>query len=338
MRPARDLFRDTGVKLLALILAWGLWYVVRADMDEARALTLPVELRPVPGCGIEGEAQRSHVTVQLRGPRHDVELLMSGTRPLVVPIRATDLAADQMSGQREIGAEDFDLPEPISPGSVRIEEVRGEPLRVRLWRVESRSVPVRSPEFPGADDAGIQVERKSWPPKVLVRGPIDSLNALVWIDAHVDRETLRRAVLQMGDEPRMQVSLPLTLPDLEGGGFTLIEPRTVEVQAELVRSGGARLPVPIVLVEDAGTTARTLRLVAAERAYLAGDPPRVILDLRGTPRAVASASAASVRAYVHVGELPADADHGELRIHVSGLPPGVALANENLTVPVEVVR
>jgi hypothetical protein len=338
MNVLRALFANAGMKLLALLLAWGLWFVVREDLDEVRDAVLRVSVRPVPGSNIDAAVENDQVTVRVRGPRRDVDQLVDVARELLVRVRPDDLNVDQLTAVRELGADDLLLPPPLPPDAVRIEEMSPETITVRLWRVERREVPVRTPEFPGLEDLNVSVERRSWPQKALVRGPADDLVKLPWLDSTVDREQLRRAVEAMGDSGRVSTSLPLLLTNAPTANFQVIEPRALEVRFDLVRSATLTVTVPLPLLDDAGARPRRIRVAPGDRpGIVAGTPPQIALELRGPPKALATVTPESIRAFLLASELPADAKSGELRVHTSDLPAGVSLAREPLTVPVEVV-
>src|SRR6185295_7812065 len=57
MSLRRSVFGNWGVKLLALLLAWGIWYVVREDLDEPRKVILHVVARAPAGGAVDGEVQ-----------------------------------------------------------------------------------------------------------------------------------------------------------------------------------------------------------------------------------------------------------------------------------------
>lgn len=329
MSEKRSLFANWGVKLLALLLAWGIWYVVREDLDEPRDFSLPVAVQVAQGASLEGSVHEpAYVSVKVKGPRREVDLLAGG-KPLVAPVRADDLAVDQNTGTKAFRADDLALPEPMRPGSIRILEMEPDVVLVRLWRVARREVPLAPPEFPGTAELNVQVERRRWPQKAVVRAPADQLDSLLVLRTAVDRDQLRRFVEAMGDAPRTTVTLPLTL--LDAGTLSVLEPKPLEVTADLVRDGEATIKVPLAILRDAAAAPRALRVVDPERPWFqAGEPPLVTLELRGNPVALAAVTPQTVRAFLLESDLPAGATEGELRVHTSDLPSGVALAREDL--------
>jgi hypothetical protein len=340
MSERRSFFANWGVKLLALLLAWGIWYVVREDLDEPRDLSLKVAIQVAEGAEMEAALHgASHVSVKLKGPRREVDLLASGMRPLIAHVRADDLAVDQNTGTRAFRAEDLVLPEPVRPGTVRIVEMDPDVVMVRLWRVARREVPLKPPEFPGTSELNVQVERRRWPQKAVVRGPAEELDSHLTLRTAVDREQLRRFVEAMGDAPRTTVTLPLTILDVTPGLLTVIEPKDLEVTADLVRNGEASVQVPLSILRAAEGPSRGLQVVDPQRSWFtAGDPPTITLEMRGNPLALATVTPQTVRAFLLESELAADATEGELRVHTSDLPSGVVLSREDLVLPVRAAR
>ncbi|MCE9635139.1 MAG: hypothetical protein K8T90_05470 [Planctomycetes bacterium] len=363
MSVERTFVGNAGVKLLALLLAWGLWFAVREDLDEVREARPRVVVIAAAGSGIEGESLVPRVSVKLKGPRHELDLFENTDRALVLPVRADDLTADQHSGTKVFTAEDILVPEPIRPGTVRVIEVEPDPVQVRLWRVERRDVPLAPPEFPGIEDLGVQVERRRWPQKAVVRAPTDQLGGLLVLKTGVDRDQLRRFVEAMGDAPRTTVTLPLSVIDTPTERLTIAEPTRLEVTADLVRNAEITVTLRLDVFDaapvggsgapggasgtDSGAFARSVTVMDPQKPwFVAGDPPKVNLALRGNPRSLASlgsapaggATALPVRVYVTTADLPAGASRGEVRVHASDLPPGVALANGDLTLTLEVSR
>lgn len=338
MTAGESAFGSSGVKLLALLLAWGIWFVVREDLEEPAAMTTVV-VRAPPGSNVEGEiVGGGAVSVKLKGARRDIEMIVGAQRPLVANLRAEDLAPDQYTGSRDFHADDLAFPEPVRPGSVRIVEMEPETLAVRLWRVERREIQLAPPEFPGTDELNVQVERKRWPPKVVVRAPSQQLKDVLVLRTTVDREQLRRHVEAMGDAARTTVTLPLALVDVPPGVLTVIEPRSLEATADLVRNVETTVTVRLSVLRDVAAPARDLTIVDPRKPWFhAGDPPTITLALRGSPRAVASIPPGSVRAFLLESELAVGANAGELRVRVADLPPGV-LPRDELLVPVRTAR
>lgn len=335
------IFRNPVPKLLSLLLAWGLWYVIREDLEDTRDATLSVVVEAQNGCDLDGVVTTPRVAVKLKGPRREVEEVASGVHALIAPLAAGDLGVDRHSGVREFRADDLRLPTPLRPGVVRIVEMDPEVVRVLVRRVESRTIPLAPPEFPGAAEAHVVVETKRRPSEVVVRGPVEHLRTILELRTSVGRDQLRRAAEAMGDAARTTVTLALTIDPAQRPFVTLLEPREIDVVVDLVRTQESEVNLPLAIYRDATPGTQTRRLVFTElnKAWLVSrDPPRIQLKVRGSPRSLANLRPETLRAFVLESELPADATFGDLRVHTSDLPPGVTLDRDDYTVSVEVAR
>jgi hypothetical protein len=119
-----------------------------------------------------------------------------------------------------------------------------------------------------------------------------------------------------------------------------VEPRVLEVTADLARNAEVSVTLPLAVFRDADGAGPHLRVLAdpARPWVLAGEPPRIAIVLRGTPRSLAAVAPQTIRAFVVASEMPPGVERGDLRVHTSDLPSGVALAKEDLSVPVEIAR
>lgn len=344
MTVLRSLFRNWGAKLLSLALAWGLWYAIREDLEDVRQATLAVEAQAPQGSDLDGVVLSPRVAVTLKGPRREVDELASGAHPLLAPLSDGDLAVDQHSRIRDFRAEDLLPASPLRAGVVRIVEMEPKVVRVQVRRLESRTVPLAPPEFAGAADAHVVVELKRRPAEALVRGPVEQLRSVVELRTTVAREHLRRAVEAMGDAGRTTVTLPLTVDPTQKPFVTILEPRELDVTVDLVRVHEIEVQMPLSIYRERGPespegAARRLQFAEINRPCLVSrSPPRIVVKLRGSPRALSSVRPDALRAFVLEEELPPDATFGDLRIHLSDLPPGVTLDRDDYAVSVETVH
>jgi hypothetical protein len=339
----RPLLRNWGAKLLSLLLAWGLWYAVREDLEDVREATLTVVAEGPEGADLDGVVLTPRVAAKLKGPRREVEVMASGAHALVAPLSAGDLAVDQHTTVREFRSTDLRPPAPMRPGVVRIVEMDPEVVRVQVRRLETRQIPLAPPEFPGAKEAQVVVEIRRRPEEVLVRGPVEQLRSILELRTSVPREQIRRAAESMGDAARTTVTLPLVVDPAQRPFATLLEPRDLEATVDLVRvqEREVTLPLSIYRDEDAirGAGPRRLQFAEINKPCLASrDPPAIQVRLRGSPRALDAVRAETLRAFVLEHELPIEATFGDLRVHTSDLPPGVTLDRDDYAVSVEIVH
>lgn len=339
MTAGRLVTENWGLKLLALLLAWGIWFVLRGDLEERQDATVRVTLDLPPG--IDGEPLPASVAVRLHGHRRDLDAFLRGVPSMRVRVETADLAVDQTSATRVVEPRELVPLEPFGAHAVRVAEFADRAgLRLRLWRVEARTIQLAQPLFPGIEDLPVRVERPSWPTQATVEGPVEELARILALRTTVDRDQLRQFAASAGDAPRTSVTLPLTIADVPSDRLRVLSPVPAKfaVTADLVRAASRTIEVPLLVLAEGGP-ARPLRLEAPGRAwFLAGDPPRISLELRGSPRALESIVPEQVRAFVLASELAPGADAGDLRVHVADLPAGVAPALEDLRVSVRTQR
>ena len=344
MTAFRAFFRNWGAKLLSLVLAWGIWYAVREDLEDERQATVPVIAEAPPGSDLDGVVLTSRVAVTIKGPRREVDEMASGSHPLVAPLTADDLASDELSKFRDFRAEDLHVASPLRPGVVRIVEMEPRLVRVQVRRLESRTVPLSPPDFPGANDVHVGVVIKRRSEEALVRGPVEHLRSILELKTAVARDAFRRAVESMGDSGHTTVTLPLTVDASQKSFVTLLEPREPEVTVDLVRLQDKEVEVPLSIFRDRGPgsadgPARRLQFAEINRPCLVSrHPPRVLFKLRGSPKSLAAVRAETLRAFVLEEELSPELAFGDLRVHMSDLPQGVTLDREDYFVSVETVH
>jgi YbbR domain-containing protein len=122
MRWLRDLLlRNWPLKLLSLVLAYGLWAIVHQSPVIEIGVTVPLEIRHLPAGLMVASELPAQIYVQLRGPENRIRMLAAGDIGV-----ALDLAAAEPGNHTlALGAENVERP----PG---IEVVRVVPEEVRL--------------------------------------------------------------------------------------------------------------------------------------------------------------------------------------------------------------
>jgi YbbR-like protein len=159
----RAVFRDVGLKLLSLLVAFALWFFVNAgERDTEAALQVPLELRNIP----------AHL--MLVSPRTDfIDLRVSGPRTLLRRIDRDRLAMSlDLSGVRP-GPAVFRLrPEALElPRGVNVVRLTPSEITLEVARVVRKTVPVRL-AFSGKPPTDLRVtEVKLAPESVEVFGP-----------------------------------------------------------------------------------------------------------------------------------------------------------------------
>jgi YbbR domain-containing protein len=191
-----------GLKVLALIIALGLW--LAGHRDTERAIEVPVEFRNIPQDLMVMDNRIDYVVLRLMGPRTLVSTLDSQTLKL-----SLDLAgAKSGSASFPLGADDFNVPRGVAIG-----RITPPVIHLRLEPVVKRMLPV-TVRLSGKPTAGYVIgETAANPRTVSVQGPAEEVRRLSTIETiSVDVEDSRSAIKR-----RVRLSTdgkPLTLsPD-----------------------------------------------------------------------------------------------------------------------------
>lgn len=339
MRLFRLLVAHPGLKLFSLVLAWGLWYAVREDLDETRTVTLRVEADPGSDAGVDGQVLTDSVEVRIKGSRREVELLANGLRPLRAPIASGDLAVDQYSGTKAFRASELRFPAPVAANAVRIVEMEPQKVDVRVRRIQQRDLPLAPPIFPPAEETRVRIETRKLPERVWVRAPAEHLRTLIDVKTVVDREQLLGLISRMDDSVRTTATVQLHIDASQADLLELIEPRTLEAVIELVRVDEQTIVVPLVVLQPRGQDSVTMTVAAQNKPWVfVGPEPAVNLTLRGSRENLAAVDSRRIRAFLLATDLPPEGNLADIPVHVADLPQGVALDRTDYTVTVEFAR
>ena len=219
----RTLFRDLPRKLLALVLAVGLWLSVASEPVVERQLDVPLGIQNVPA-GLELADVPGTVTVRVRGASSIVSRLAPGDVMAILDL------ADEHPGPRL-----FDL---LAAGRLRapfgVEVTRVVPpaVAVALERTGSpRAVPI-APEIEGDPAPGFEIAGISTlPPEVEVVGPERRLAAVA--------AALTEPVSIAGASKPVRATVAVSLRDPL---LRLVGPRTAEVTVDVRAGPGAHPP------------------------------------------------------------------------------------------------
>lgn len=345
MNLLRATVANPGLKLLSLLLAWGLWYVVREGLEDvvpanlrvaADAADPSVDGAGVDGVGVDGEVLHPAVFVKLKGTQREIELVTRGDQPLAAPIAPSDLAADELAREKEFRAEDLVLPLP--GGRVRIVEMEPEVVRVRVRRIERREIALAPPAFPGAGEMRVQIQLRKSPDRVWVRAASEHLRSNLDLRTVVPRADLQRAVASMGDSAKVTATFQLQVDPAQAAIMQVLDPRELVCTAEIGRFDEEILTVPVAILSAPGDgEGRRITVAEANHPWVfAGPPPQVKLVLRGSRAALDLALARPPRAFLLAAEVPSDGSArsatADVPLHVADLPPGVSLDREDATV------
>ncbi|MBI2219662.1 MAG: YbbR-like domain-containing protein [Acidobacteria bacterium] len=159
-------FRNLGLKVLAVLVAAGLWFVVAGEHVVERNMRVPLEFRNIPeGMEIVGDPPTA-VDVRLRGSSGLLAKLQPGEVVAVLDLRGA------RRGMRLFHLQTDSVNRPYG---VSVSHVQPPTLSLVLEPTSSRIVPVR-PALEGEPAAGYVVRAvRSDPATVEIIGPEDHL-------------------------------------------------------------------------------------------------------------------------------------------------------------------
>ena len=232
-----------GLKVLAIIIAVGLW--VAGHRDVERAVEVPVEFRNIPSDLMVMDNRVDYVVLRLSGPRTLVSTLDADDLKMGLDLHD----ARPGSVSYPLGSNSFNVPR-----GVTVARITPPVVHLRLEPVIKRTLPVTvrfvNKPPPGQKIAEALVE----PERVSVLGPADEVRKLVSVETvAIDLEESRSAVkrkvrLATDGKPFSfspdQVEITLTLGeeeisrtfgsiDVDAKGFTgeyTVSPRSVHLQ------------------------------------------------------------------------------------------------------------
>lgn len=164
------LSHNLGLKIVALILAGGLWMIVSAQRREQvteQAFRLPLQFTGIPeGLIVTSEDLPEYITVRIRGPESRIQAFSARNRSVQVDVsQATAGEVDQAISDSQI-----DIREPLQIVSIDPPRVTLE-LELRAQKI----VPVR-PFTVGTLPAGFELGEVSVNPgQTMISGPTSAI-------------------------------------------------------------------------------------------------------------------------------------------------------------------
>jgi YbbR domain-containing protein len=202
--------KDLGLKVVAVILASALWWVVSAPRREQvreRIFSAPLALVSLPRDFVITTEIPESVDVRLRGRNSDLRTISSQT--LEVPV---DLSWIQKPGEVEITLR----PQAINVDpNIEVVSIEGNKFRFRVEQLRQRTVPIRPfliGELPLGYRAGDVLAE---PDRALISGPSSQILKVAEVATERINMTGRTAtfvqsVAVVSDSPLVRVISPLT--------------------------------------------------------------------------------------------------------------------------------
>ena len=268
-------FRHLGLKVLSLLLAVLLWFMVAGQKEAERSLRIPLEFQNIPEQLELTEEPPSFVDVRLRGP--------SGS---LGQVRAGDIVAVLDLASARPGRRLFHLtPEQVSaPAGLRVIHVLPSTVGLTFETSSSKTVPV-VPVIEGEPAPGYVVGRVTATPAMAhIVGPESVLQRLT--------EATTEPIVINGQRARVRERVNVAVADdavrLRSAQTALV---TIEIQRAAVERTLAEVPVQIRNLKtglQAELRPRVVEVAAkgpeATLEALAGDSVPVFVDLTGLER------------------------------------------------------
>jgi YbbR domain-containing protein len=170
-----------GLKVLALVIALGLWLGGHRDIE--RIVEVPVEFRNIPSDLMVMDNRVDYVVLRLSGPRTLVSTIDSDDLKLSLDLKG----AKSGSASYPLGSGSFNIPR-----GVAVSRITPPVVQLRLEPVIKRTLPVTA-RFSGKPSDGFKIsETTVLPESVAVQGPADEVRRLASVETvPVDIEGVR---------------------------------------------------------------------------------------------------------------------------------------------------
>jgi YbbR domain-containing protein len=280
---------DWPLKLLALVLAFGIWLSITGEDPTLRDFSVPVELQ-LPPDRVSATAPPTTVIARLEGSESAIRKL----DPLRLTVRL-DLRQSPL-GRREVQLSEAHLAG-VPPG-VRVAFFNPDRLQVAVDRRLHRELPV-APRVVGDPPAGFHYYGAVARPRAVeVEGP----------------ESAVAAMSELGTDP-------IALGQRTGSFVVLVGALAEVAQVKTVTPG----PIEVQVTIDVPPIPRTLANVPVRIEGGAGnldpDPRTVRVSIAGPPKVVQSIAASQIRAVADVAaQQPGDRHHVPVQARLVDVP------------------
>jgi len=162
---------NLGLKILALVIAVGLWLAGQRDIE--RAIEVPVEFRNIPGDLMVTDNRVDYVVLRLAGPRTLISTLDADDLKLSLDLKGAKSGVSSYP----LGSGSFGVPR-----GVTVARITPPVIHLKLEPVMKRSLAV-TVRFSGKPPAGYKItDVVVDPAKVSVQGPAEEVKRLVSIE------------------------------------------------------------------------------------------------------------------------------------------------------------
>jgi|GEM_PF-6958884 len=262
----KHLTHNWGLKLVALLVAGGLWVYSSVTAERTRIFNIPVALLNIPAGSLVTQGAERTVPVRLRGSGLDLFNLENDDFSARVDLQGRKLGTTVQI----ISPDDIELPDSYDLSVDGVLSHRELAITLDLETVNP--VPVR-PHIIGSPIEGlIYVGASFQPPLVRLRGPAEALRQIGYV------ETQPVVIDGLTASGSFQAGLMPTAP-----GIDIVEGRLVQVNVELAVEENRSYQLPITIVPPEGLTVQ----IEPREARLTLSAPSGVLDGLAQPRIIA---------------------------------------------------
>ena len=279
-----------GLKVLALVIAVGLW--LAGHRDTERAVEVPIEFSNIPSDLMVMDNHVDYVVLRLMGPRTLVSTLDAHDMRLALDLRGAKAGA----ASYPLDSNSFSIPR-----GVTIARITPPVVHLRLEPVTRRKVPV-TVRFANRPPPGFKIGATSVQPEaVAVQGPAEDVRRLLAVE-----------------------TFPI---ELEEGGVSIKHKVRLAADGKPFSFTPDQVEVTVTLEEE--QTNREFNSLPVQAKDFAGQyrviPTSVYLRLSGPTRALAKLEIGPDRVYLNLKGLPV----GEHSVPLSfSLPPEVKVVDQ----------
>jgi len=286
------LFKNSGLKLLALLVAVMAFYAIRREISFELTYVIPVVVEVEKGIAVLDQNPRN-VQIVLRGSQDDVRHL--NQKQLKVVVRPKDTILD---GSTSVPLRPRDVK---GAGRFRVVDISHAFVAVSFDREAEKEMAVSAPQIVGAPVVG-RVELEYQPHRVRIRGSERGLR---------DKHTVQTEHVNVDGRDRSFFTQVRVIPP-DKIWVSAVNPPFVNVDVKIVTEAATR--------EWKGISVQAV-LGTAQDTAVTFDPPRVAVALRGPARVLERITGDSLLVFVRCSDLdPAASYELPVNVHLYGNP------------------
>ncbi len=310
MKLIRLIFGDMGLKVLAVAMAWSVWFMVGEGLTATETFLMDVDVRTTGTADIRTRVldASQRVTLKISGPQSVVAQLRAVPEKRArVTVAGELVPPDDPEKQIEFRLADVEIPSLADFPELRATAMTPATVRVLVENMREEEKRVAAPK-PPAEINDVQVRVIDTDPTVRVRGPLSVIKDLTTIETAIDKDQLRSLAEGMGDMVRDRQTIPLRIVPDPAGSYSLVGTEHIEARIELIKLMQRDIPsVPIQILRSPGDQ-RDLKFslinTISHPSFELGSPATMTLRVEGVPRLVKALDASTILAFVLAEGVP----------------------------------